>query len=115
MDYPELIAKKADIIRSTTQLNGLLGQLDGNSNEEEGYLKGLHYLALGCDLNDMKKFERLLSHHIDISQCMILCTAEVSLTYMNVDAADALIEWAAQYEDGRRNKDALLQFLPFHH
>ena len=71
-------------------------------------MKGSHYSALGCDLTDTARLERLLKDHIDISKCMILCTAEVSMTYMETEAADALLEWAAQYDDSRRKDNAIV-------
>lgn len=35
-----------------------------------------------------------------MSDYSILCTAEVAVTYMDVEAADSLIAWASQYDDG---------------
>lgn len=66
-------------------------------------------MALGCDLTNIKNFDELLRKQIDLTECSILCIAEVSMTYMNVAAADCLIRWMAHFDDGillaRSNSD----------
>ena len=37
---------------------------------------------------------------IDHASCVVLCVAEVSITYMNTVTADALIKWASHMKDG---------------
>ena len=63
------------------------------------YLRSPHYLALGCDLADIKSLNQHLTSEIDLATCLVLCVAEVSVTYMNTEAADALISWAGQQRD----------------
>jgi tRNA wybutosine-synthesizing protein 4 len=90
--------RKRDTVRSTKELNSLLTNmevLDGNI-----LLRSDEYLQLGCDLRDLKTLGEAIASAIDMENCLVLFTAEVSITYMNVDAADALIEWAGKLPDG---------------
>lgn len=64
------------------------------------------YTALGCDLRNLKRFERLLKSVIDIEQCLVLCVAEVSITYMSVDDSDALISWTSRLSPGTSSKSS---------
>ena len=101
VDYPQLIARKADIITATPELYGLLSNLSRTSGIVEVPLQSENYFAVGCDLGDVGKLETLLSKQLDISQCMVLCTAEVSITYMESEPSDRLISWAANHSDSR--------------
>ena len=87
------------MIINTPQLRNLLGSIQ--TFQASGVeLRSEHYVALGCDLSDLASLETLLKEEMDSSTSLILCVAEVSVTYMNVDAADALIKWAACLDDG---------------
>lgn len=88
------------MIKSAPQLQELLGYISRPFNSEDMILRSEHYCAIGCDLTDTSRLGKLLATEIDISSCSVLCIAEVSITYMNVEAADSVIEWAARYEDG---------------
>ena len=92
--------KKCDIISSTSQLRDLLGPYDRKSNRSGLTLRSEHYLAIGCDLVDITKLDTLLMSEIQLSNCLILCTAEISITYMDTSAANALIRWAGLHDDG---------------
>ena len=69
------------------------------SQSEATYLRSPHYLALGCDLADMSKLDQCVAGEIDLASSLVLCVAEVSITYMKTEAADALISWAGQQRD----------------
>ncbi|KAL9008231.1 MAG: hypothetical protein Q9180_009521, partial [Flavoplaca navasiana] len=58
-------------------------------------------MGVGCDLRDIARLDKTLEEELQIRGCLVLCSAEVSITYMDVNAADALITWAAQYDDVR--------------
>ena len=103
LDFPDLIAKKADVIVNTTQLRELIEPLERQSSPGGLAIRSENYLALGCDLGDSNRLDELLAESIDRSRTLILCIAEVSMTYMDVKAADALIEWAAQYNNSMRD------------
>ncbi len=99
VDYPGLIEKKCDIITNTTQLRDLLGPHDQPLDSSGPTLRSEHYLAIGCDLTDITRLDTLLAGEVQVSNCSVLCTAEVSITYMDANAADALIRWACLHDD----------------
>ena len=103
LDFPDLIAKKADVIVNTPQLRELIEPLERPSSPGGLAIRSENYLALGCDLGDSNRLDEVLAKLIDRSRTLILCIAEVSMTYMDVKAADALIEWAAQYNNSMRD------------
>ena len=59
------------------------------------------YSAIGCDLRNIRRLERLLKSVVDLDQASILCIAEDSTTFMPVKAADALICWSALLSNGQ--------------
>jgi tRNA wybutosine-synthesizing protein 4 len=93
------MAKKSDVIVNTSQLRDLVGSYERPPDHSGVFLRSEVYLALGCDLGNITRLEELLAREVDTSNALMLCTAEVSVTYMNTEAADALIHWAAQYSD----------------
>lgn len=103
VDFSELVAKKKEIIVNAPQLRNLLGPYQTAEDCSGIHLRSEHYLALGCDLTDIPKLEALLTNEMDFSGSSILCLAEVSMTYMNVEAADSLIHWAANHNNGMSN------------
>ena len=103
LDFPDLIAKKADVIINTPELQELIDPLEVPSSPGGWAIRSENYVALGCDLVDISRLDDLLAESIDRSRSLILCIAEVSMTYMDVKAADALIEWAAQYNNSMRD------------
>lgn len=100
IDYPELMKKKCEVILATSHLQDLLKPLDAFAGSASVLLRSGHYTALGCDLANTKTLDSILKSEFDMSNYLILCTAEVSVTYMNVKAADSLIAWASRYDDG---------------
>jgi hypothetical protein len=54
------------------------------------------YLQLGCDLRDLDALESILLSAVNLEESQILFVAEVSITYMDCQAADALIRWAGK-------------------
>lgn len=94
IDYPELMAKKRDVVQSTAALNSMLANIK-NLPGGKILFRSDEYIQLGCDLRDLNGLEKVLSSVVDIHQSLILFTAEVSITYMDLPAADALIKWAA--------------------
>lgn len=59
------------------------------------------YLQLGCDLRDLDSLERMVSGTVNVQESVILLIAEVSITYMDVEAADDLIRWAGNLSHGK--------------
>lgn len=100
VDYMPLMEKKRDVVRSAAELNEMLADL---TFPESGnvLLRSDRYLQVGCDLRELSELSAVLASAVDMEKCLILCTAEVSITYMNVEAADALVKWASKLPDGR--------------
>lgn len=97
VDYDLLMETKCNIIQNTPKMRDLLHSLNAEAVQSDPSIL-LHceeYAAVGCDLRNLPRLERLLRKIADIDDCLILCVAEVSITYMHTDAADALISWSS--------------------
>lgn len=94
------MSKKCDVISATPQLFSVIQPFEISSPSGAIYLRSPHYIALGCDLADVQALSSNIAYAIDQGSCMVLCVGEVSITYMNTPAADDLIHWAAQIEEG---------------
>jgi tRNA wybutosine-synthesizing protein 4 len=95
-----LMVKKRDVVMKTNELRDALTNL---FLPEAGpvLLCSDQYLQVGCDLCDLSKLTESLASVVELKECVVLCTAEVSITYMNVEAANALIEWACKLPNGK--------------
>ncbi|KAI9724027.1 MAG: hypothetical protein M1812_000745 [Candelaria pacifica] len=109
VDYKQLMARKCEVVWQTAELYELLTSAT-RASDQDVLLRSDRYLAVGCDLKDLGALDRILAQELDMTSCIILCTAEVSITYMDVEAADAVIAWASQIHDARFC--LLEQFLP---
>lgn len=100
VDYGALMLTKKDIIEATPQLRDLLRV---QTAPQDGYtvLDADEYRAIGCDLRDIPGLNKSVKSLVNNEDCLVLCIAEVSITYMNPDAADALIEWAVTLSSGK--------------
>lgn len=112
VDYVELMTKKREIIEQTDSLCQLLTNLRVSTTGETITIRSDEYVAVGCDLRDAEKLQRALAEEFDLENCLVLCTAEVSITYMDVQAADALIRWAATLRNGKSSIDLLRRVRP---
>ncbi|KAL1874680.1 tRNA methyltransferase ppm2 [Paecilomyces lecythidis] len=111
IDYEKLMINKRNAIERTTEISSLLKDVEFLSDENAVLIRSKHYVGVGCDLKNLKKLEDTLRTVIGEGQCSILCTAEVSLTYIDVESADALIKWTSSL--GQDVRFALLeQFFP---
>ncbi|CZT04273.1 probable leucine carboxyl methyltransferase 2 [Rhynchosporium graminicola] len=99
IDYRDLMLKKRTVVQSTNELNSML--TGAKVSENDVLFTSDQYIQLGCDLRDLQALGRVLASVIDIENCTILFTAEVSITYMNVEASDALIHWASRLTEAR--------------
>ena len=97
MDYDLLMETKCKIIRETPKMNDLLHSSDTNQKrlDPSVLINTDEYAAVGCDLRNLPRLQRLLRNVVDIDNCLVLCVAEVSITYMATEAADALIAWSS--------------------
>lgn len=109
IDFPDLMLRKKKTVLSTPQL------VDPLTNVETRHsgmvlLKSDHYAQIGCDLRELDTLRSALSEIVDVSACSFIFVAEVSITYMETEAADALIQWASAL--GRSEFCLLEQILP---
>lgn len=91
---------KRSMIQQHKELSGLIPESDFLPDDGSVLVRGRHYVGIGCDLADIHGLETALSSEIDVTQFAVLCVAEVSLTYMTVEAADSFISWASRLSDG---------------
>ena len=91
------MTKKCSVITGTERLRRLLSGVELPASQGNVVLRSDQYLAVGCDLCELGDLGMTLVGEADIENCLVLFTAEVSVTYMEVEAADALIKWAASF------------------
>lgn len=58
------------------------------------------YVTVGCDLRNLSELGNILQDEVQARDCAILFIAEVSVAYMDVESADAVIAWASSFDDG---------------
>ena len=64
-------------------------------------LRSQNYTAIGCDLRDFSNVVEILEQEeLARNQSSVMFVAEVSMTYMDVEASNKLIEWSATLRDG---------------
>jgi len=100
VDYPQLIEEKRDRMLTNKLLRDALLNTTLRSSEPPVYLRSGKYIAVGCDLKDLKSLESVLRTEFNACNTCFLFVAEVSVTYMPVNDADALIRWASTLEHG---------------
>ena len=98
IDYKDLMVKKRSVVQATSQLNSMFTNIEYPDGDV--LLRSDQYIQLGCDLRDLNHLQKTLSSVLNVERCAILFTAEVSITYMDVESADALIRWAGTMPDG---------------
>ncbi|KAI1210528.1 LCM-domain-containing protein [Annulohypoxylon truncatum] len=94
IDFPDLIEKKCRIVQETPELNSLLTGLKTNVGHHV-QLQSDQYIEIGCDLRRISDIEQALSTVVDIADCKFMFVAEVSITYMETEGADSVIQWAS--------------------
>ncbi|KAI4252792.1 MAG: hypothetical protein LQ352_004074 [Teloschistes flavicans] len=101
IDYPELMSEKRDIIQDNAELCDLVWPAEDPVQLSAGVVQNDRYVGVGCDLRDTTDLSRVLEREVGtrLDSCLVLCVAEVSITYMDVPAADAVIKWTTQYKD----------------
>lgn len=102
VDYEPLMETKREVIINTPKMRDLLRPFndDFKGSDPSVPIDSEEYTAIGCDLRNLRRLERLLRSVVDIDHCLILCVAEVSITYMDTDAADALMAWSSRLSRG---------------
>ena len=103
VDYPALMEKKHKMIVSNPPLHELMPDLQSQPTGNTILSRSEKYLAIGCDLRQLDKLEAVLRKEfsLDDSSVAILFTAEVSVAYMTLEAADAVLNWSTRFDDVR--------------
>lgn len=94
------MSRKKDVILQHPEMENLISPVRTDTGDPAVLLWSDRYVAVGCDLRNTAKLRGILDDIVDLASCLVLCIAEVSLTYMDVGAADSLIRWAARYKEG---------------
>ncbi|KAF2690400.1 LCM-domain-containing protein [Lentithecium fluviatile CBS 122367] len=110
VDYPQLIGRKRDLMLTNDLLRDALLKTNLRSSKPPVYSRSDQYMALGCDLRDLETLGRVLEAEFDLASASILFVAEVSVTYIPVPDADAIIRWASTLPDA--HFCLLEQYLP---
>ncbi|KAF4482917.1 tRNA wybutosine-synthesizing protein 4 [Colletotrichum fructicola Nara gc5] len=97
VDYPDLIQKKRRIVLDTPELHALLGTWEVN-DKSPIVLQSQKYCQIACDLRQLSALENALSKLFDLSATEFLFVAEVSITYMDTEGADCVINWAGSLQ-----------------
>lgn len=101
IDYEKLMVNKKTAIQRTKEITELLEDVEFLSDEKAIQIRSKNYLAVGCDLKNLEKLDDTLRNEILPADCSVLCLAEVSLTYMDVQSANTAIAWASKLSDGQ--------------
>lgn len=98
VDFPDLMLRKRDIVLNTPELGAAFAPFEALGNPPL-LLCSRQYFQVGCDLRRVSSLESALSSVIHLAEACFLFVAEVSITYMPTDSADALVEWASSLGD----------------
>ncbi|KLU81595.1 leucine carboxyl methyltransferase 2 [Magnaporthiopsis poae ATCC 64411] len=109
VDFPDLVLKKRAVVLDTPELRGPFAPLE-TVEAPLVLLRSHRYFQVGCDLRDVPSLESALASVVDLAQASFLFVAEVSITYMPSNSADAVIQWASTLGDS--NFCLLEQVLP---
>ncbi|PGH10093.1 tRNA wybutosine-synthesizing protein 4 [Blastomyces parvus] len=93
IDHHKLMIKKRDTVTQCAALRGLLSDVQLPPETGSILLRSREYVGIGCDLGDIPKLEAALKDVVGLDKASILCIAEVSITYMEVNLADAILRF----------------------
>ncbi|KKK23217.1 hypothetical protein P175DRAFT_0472781 [Aspergillus ochraceoroseus IBT 24754] len=99
IDYEKLMINKKMAIQRTEVITQVLGNVEFFSDDSGVQIRSPQYIAVGCDLKNLDKLDRVLKTHVLPAECAVLFLAEVSLTYMDVQSANAVVTWASKLSD----------------
>ncbi|KAJ5101732.1 LCM-domain-containing protein [Penicillium alfredii] len=97
IDYEKLMVNKKNAIHQTKEITDVLGEdVEFLPDQDAIQIRSPQYIAVGCDLKNLAKLDDVLRTRIlPSADCSVLFLAEVSLTYMDVESANAVINWAS--------------------
>ncbi|KAF2227000.1 hypothetical protein BDZ85DRAFT_56886 [Elsinoe ampelina] len=103
VDYPQLMHRKLEVIRSNQPILDVLPGITYGNQIDPLLASAEKYKAVGCDLKNVANLDSSLRQFFDLESCSItfLFVAEVSVAYMEKPAANAVLSWAAKLPDSR--------------
>jgi tRNA wybutosine-synthesizing protein 4 len=110
IDYEKLMLNKKNVILDSKEIMDILEDAEFLSDENALLVRSKHYIGVGCDLRDLRKLGEVLQSEVSFTYSSVLCVAEVSLTYMDVDSANAVIAWGSKLSHGQ----LISSILPTH-
>ncbi|EXJ72975.1 uncharacterized protein A1O5_04124 [Cladophialophora psammophila CBS 110553] len=102
VDYDLVMETKRDIVTSTPEMRDLLHFTRSITrstcvgSDPSVLIDSEEYAAIGCDLRNLQRLERLLRSVVSVEGSSVLCIAEDSTSFMPVGAADTLISWCSR-------------------
>ena len=105
VDYDKLMESKRDIVLNAPELCGLFTLRDPPNNRGGIMFHSDQYSILGCDLKNVRRLKELVKAVVDVERCLVLCVAEISITYMATVDADAVLSWCTSLSQGIRDYD----------
>ncbi|KAL3464240.1 hypothetical protein BJX64DRAFT_255277 [Aspergillus heterothallicus] len=111
VDYEKLMVNKRMAIERTRNITELLENVEFGVDESAVQVRSTEYIGVGCDLKNLEKLDHVLKEQVLPAECALLFVAEVSLTYMDVQSANAVLNWASKLSNDSEFC-MLEQFLP---
>ncbi|KAI3405335.2 PPM2 [Candida oxycetoniae] len=93
IDYLELVEEKCKLIRESHEIMSLIGTF---SNSKDFKIYTERYKLIGCDLNDLKHYQKVSSVVCTSKDEVNVFIAEVSLAYMKPEFANSVIGISSQ-------------------
>lgn len=95
--------KKMAIIQQNEQLKADIPDVSFMTANDGLLCRSSKYAAIGCDLRNLDFLRFVLAQQLSAESCSvaILFVAEVSIAYMDLEGSQAVMEWAAAYNDVR--------------
>jgi Leucine carboxyl methyltransferase. len=103
VDFPDLIERKRQTVLNTPELVGAFTGLKGpGETVKPVVLQTDQYVQIGCDLRDLVTFRKGLDAVLraELAECEFIFVAEVSITYMETEGADGVIQWVSTLGNG---------------
>jgi tRNA wybutosine-synthesizing protein 4 len=102
VDYRDLLEKKLAVLTKDATFAPFLPTPDhmATSTHDPILFKSTSYCAIAIDLGHIDTLRRIFTDLFSLESLDILFIAEVSITYMPLDAANCLLEWASSFENG---------------
>lgn len=98
IDYPDLLKKKLQLVKSSEEMMSLIGDdnmnLNQNNNSDIYLFNSNNYKLVACDLKNEKLYEQILN---DLDEATVkIFISEVSLAYMKPEHADNIIGYSSK-------------------